>query len=199
MKTTLNITPLHNLIKEYGFIAGGSCRSLIEKEEPKDYDIFCYTKEGYEPIKTILLNMYGKTRENALVFQMNNIQLIKPRENKYLKTYGTPFEVVSKFDFSVCRGYFDGKEAQFIDSDSLAHIEAKSLVINNIVCPISTTKRIIKYTKRGYFIKIREILKLYYEFSQRVASGDINIDSFNLIEDMADDELYELLAKYNID
>jgi hypothetical protein len=175
----MNLLQLHGLIKKHGFIAGGACRSTIQDEEIKDFDIFCFSKEDYEPLKQIISNMYGIKRENELVYQCNNIQLIKPRENKYLKTYGTPYEVVSKFDFSVCRVYtLDGINFIKIDEQFENDCQKKILRIQNIVCPISTLKRSIKYSKKGYFSPLREILKLFNEYAERVRNGDIDIDSF---------------------
>lgn len=196
----MNLLQLHSLIKRHGFIAGGACRSTIQTEEIKDFDIFCFSKEDYEPLKQIISNMYGIKRENELVYQCNNIQLIKPRENKYLKTYGSPSEVVSRFDFSVCRVYtLDGINFIEIDEQFKEDCERKILRIENIVCPISTLKRSIKYSKKGYFLPLREILKLFNEYAERVRTGDIDIDSFGNLDEIQNEELYELMLKYNID
>lgn len=202
MKNTLfNLQQLHNLIKAYGFIAGGACRASLNNEEIKDFDIFCFSKESYEPLKAILADMYGDKRENELVYQVANIQLIKPRESAFVKTYGQPIEVISKFDFTVARSYtLDGKTFQWIDEEFEQDLISKNLRIKNIVCPISTLKRVIKYCKRGYFIKTRSIIQLFSHFKDMKVEDDF----FNQLGDLmnesdSDDELYAFLNKYGID
>ena len=43
----------------------------------------------------------------------------------------------------------------------------RRIVIKNIHCPISSTYRIIKYTRRGYWVNTPEILKLFVDWEDR--------------------------------
>ena len=200
--TTFRLIQLHNLIKKHGFIAGGACRSTIAGEEIKDFDIFCFTEEDYEPLKKIMSNMYGETRENDLVFQVGSIQLVKPRQNDFVKTFGSPREVVSKFDFSVCRVYtLDGTRFIWLDDEFQDDIQNKRLRIKNIICPISTFKRVIKYAKRGYYINTFMIVHLFNNFRNIDSSDDFfkQLDNIMNESEESDETLYEFLRRYHID
>lgn len=199
---TFRLIQLHNLIKKHGFIAGGACRSTIAGEEIKDFDIFCFSQEDYEPLKKIISNMYGETRENDLVFQVGSIQLVKPRQNEFVKTFGTPGEVVSKFDFSVCRVYtLDGTNFIWLDDEFEDDILNKRLRIKNIICPISTFKRVVKYAKRGYYINTFMIVHLFNNFRNIDSSDDFfkQLDIIMNDSEESDETLYEFLRRYHID
>lgn len=197
------ISRLQKAIKGLGFLAGGVCRSIEAVEDIKDYDVFCFEYGSFdELVANILLEFdeYEVTKENDLVVQIGSIQVIKPRENKYLRTWGNPIDVVERFDFSVCKAYLDENTRVIpVSSDFYKHIESKTLSIENIVCPISTFRRSLKYATKGYFLPLSEIFKLYEEYNERALREEYD-DFFREIADNDSDlDIYELMSIYGID
>ena len=77
----------------------------------------------------------------------------------------------------------------------------KDLRIKNIICPISTFKRVVKYTKRGYYINTFMIVHLFNNFRNIDSSDDFfkQLDSIMNDSEESDETLYEFLRRYHID
>src|ERR1051326_1197806 len=114
-----------------------------------------------------------------------NVDLVEPREGEHVKTFGTSEEVISKFDFTVCRGALTKvsevstwgsvipirHDAQMgtllIDEDLEEDIKKKALRIKHIVCPVGSMRRAFKYQAKGYHLPTREMVKLFCEWESR--------------------------------
>jgi hypothetical protein len=153
-----------NLLTPYmaghkGFIAGGCFKNLFNNERIKDIDVF-FEKEAYfhEAVKHFEAGEdYNKYYENPKVVAFINsktkviVELIR-------KTYGTPKEILFKFDFSITKfAYYKEQKEDSISYVALyhdkffEHLHTKKLVLNKeIFFPMSTFERSLKYTKYGY-------------------------------------------------
>lgn len=214
---------LNRKIQPLGFIAGGVCRSILNNETVKDIDIFCKTEDSFDeliklfglerPDEIIAFGNYDSyievTRENDLMLEFplmlaNReyiIQIIKPRRNEHLCTFGAPLEVVSKFDFSVCRLYLDelGNITSVDNYDNvLIDLNRKTLRVNNIVCPISSMRRALKYVTKGYFLPLNEMMKLFVEFQNRGLVLDEIMEKLRQ-EEPSEIDWYEFFIQNNID
>lgn len=212
------IINLATAINPLGFIAGGALRNVIEGEPIRDIDIFLYENdEQYEwGVKQTLFGLgYTELFTNPLVTRFQGggadfelVDLIKPREDRYMKTFGAVKTVLSRFDFSVCRAavFKLGEPSPVLLADTKFEddIKYKTLRIQNIVCPISTVKRIGKYATYGYSIGAGQIVKLFVEWSNRPPEDNLRLidllyKSSNTDEDLTDDELGELRQILYID
>jgi hypothetical protein len=149
----VNVLGLHNLIKKHGFIAGGACLSLFTNTEIHDIDVFCRTPRDYAPLHDLLMKeIPGDILESRSVFRKGIVQLMKPINEipGGLKKFGSPLEVVSSYDFSVCRAWFDDSGVRWLDDDATEHVRSKLLVIKNGNTPESTKRRVLKYEGYGY-------------------------------------------------
>lgn len=231
--TIKEINTINRLIKWKAFIAGWCCRSLYENQTPKDIDIFLYNENNYNEvvsifssnfieieneisdlIQTLNWNESNEIWENELVknFKTDNwllIQLVKPKIQKYMRTWWTPEEVVGTFDFTACRLYlceyeesdedieelsnFDIDYLDYnneFDTNNLNDIDNKILFVKNIVCPISSIRRALKYAWYGYYLPIQELLKLLKEIEVRKMPLDELMET-------AKEDLYHLMQHFD--
>jgi hypothetical protein len=95
------------------------------------------------------------------------IQVIKPVIQGAIVTVGTMEEILNNFDFTIVRAGLVSPEQGIADSDFLEHDKAWKLVFKNIHCPISSTFRAIKYSKKGYWMGLSESVKLFLDWNER--------------------------------
>lgn len=143
------LKPLDSVIKDLPegcWIAGGCMRSFLVGEKAKDIDIFTAepdrvieflaSKEGFK--KTFGNDFFQNFKHKDLTYQV-----IK----KYV--YQNPQDTIDSFDFTLISAAYS-KEG-FISHERFYLDNAqKRLVIHNLPLPLSTLKRSLKYTSRGY-------------------------------------------------
>lgn len=185
------ILPLINIIKDNNlnsFIMGGYVRYMASKVRNPipagDVDIYSKTDESFNKFVDILKNKYNLTikHENSVsmtfkniedhehtLFSCPTIQLIKPVAKGAIVATGTMEEILENFDFTVIRcgvKLYDPPTA-LVDADFEHDEEIKCLRIKNIHCPISSTLRIVKYAKKGYWIPPMHVLPLFLDWERR--------------------------------
>lgn len=182
-------------IEGMGFIAGGYGSWYYDSRnsaEPSDIDIFSienrfeyYPPEEPDgvfvpesPIIDILLELgYEEEKElpNAIQYKpprgdMLKVQYVKPFQNQWMKTFGTPNEVLEQFDFTVAMVALEKNgEYYYIHyhEDFAKHNKKYRLYIKHINCPIAVAMRVTKYVKKGYYIGPKELIKLFIEWENR--------------------------------
>lgn len=134
------------------WLAGGAVREYITNSIVKDFDFFFKNQEQFDNFKTHLFNIgYEVKYENE-----HNITMFCA-ETKYLiqlikiKFFDTAEEVLDSFDFTICQFLTDGKKIMY-PPFSMIDLFRKRLVVHKINYGVSTLKRIIKYTKKGYYL-----------------------------------------------
>lgn len=143
-----------------GFIAGGCIKNIFNNERIKDIDIFFENQVDFYKAVTYFQNNkdFKKHYENEGVIAFKEIksnqiiELIK-------KTFGTPEQIISKFDFSITKfAYYkeisdnDSVEYKIIHHKNFfEHLFLKKLVLNKeILFPVSTFERSLRYAGYGY-------------------------------------------------
>lgn len=178
----IGITPqvlvleVYHAIKDHGFIGGGCVRSLHQNSAITDIDIFCFAEKNYSIIRDSIVKlgfeeiysnpMLTKFRRIDVDDELDNnvtkfIEVISPRQERRLLTFGQPEQVISNFDFTICRAALLNATTALVDDCFESDVEDKRLRIRNIVCPLTTTKRIAKYGSYGYKIGVSEAIKLF--------------------------------------
>ena len=95
-----------------------------------------------------------------------------------MKTFGTPSEVISLFDFPQAMVALEWRDWQrphsgisniIVTTDERfdAAEASHKLSINHINCPIAVAMRAFKYVGKGYTIRPREIVKLFKDWDNR--------------------------------
>lgn len=147
------------MVGHNGFIAGGCIKNLFSNGRIKDIDVFFENQEDFHKAQRYFEanEEYKKHYENPKVVAFRElktnqvVELIKT-------TYGTPEEIISKFDFSITKfAYYketdeDSTTYKIIHhKDFFEHLHLKKLVLNReILFPVSTFERSLRYTSYGY-------------------------------------------------
>lgn len=139
-----------------GFIAGGCFKDLFKGERIRDIDIFFEKMEDFNEAK----NYYSTDDEYIFSYENDRVIAYKNtvtnvRVELIFGTFGTPEDIVGKFDFSITKfAYFKHVEGNY---ETLYHPKFFEHLINNklvleetIHFPVSTFERTYKYAKKGY-------------------------------------------------
>ena len=134
-----------------GFIAGGCFRSIFDGITPKDADLFFRNETDFNSAK----DAYA-AKEWKIIYENKNVTgLYKKgllRVDLVRSIYGTPEEVISRFDFSVSKFAMD-KEKVIHAENYWRDLHLKRLVCDEgIPMPIGTFERAQRYAKYGYFM-----------------------------------------------
>lgn len=171
---------LFELIHNYGYIAGGMARYVASPNDltalAEDVDIFCREEKSFDIIKALLLSRkYSKLEfENELVCNIFfkphctygtgddlKVQIIKPRSQGKLNTFGTEEEILNNFDYPVTKALINNSNSVMVHKGFSEDEITKTLHLLNINCPIAAISRMVKYAGKGYKISMREIIKVF--------------------------------------
>lgn len=169
----LIIPEILEYVKEHhGFIAGGAIRAVFTSDHISDIDIFFYDPTDFnaggvfeEGIDT------GSTEGYRIMFLKTDVAWTHKPENEYAKyplqqmicaVYGSPEDVIKKFDFTMCMAAWNPVSRDFImDQYFLKHCAQKRLVFNvNVDYPICSLWRAAKFIKRGWKLPAVDCIKL---------------------------------------
>lgn len=179
------IKDLYNICNVYNaVICGGYVRYMCSpKKDPvkaNDVDVFPRNINSFDNLKDYFIH-----REGLLIKHENNIsltleapkgtvweyrptiQLIKPIKEGFIVTLGTLEEILENFDFTVVRAGVLNPSFALVDEDFLRDEKNSILRLKNIHCPVSSTLRCMKYSKKGYYLRPMEALKLFLDWDNR--------------------------------
>lgn len=142
------------------FIAGGAITSVFTNNIINDYDIYFpmvngIHNESYENVSRTLCRFMCYCKDYETDFAQTftgpggiKIQLIKLYNDLNI------YDVLHKFDFTVCMGAYSLTDKKFIlDNRFLINNSSKELIFNdNTDFPIASLIRTIKYQRKGYTI-----------------------------------------------
>lgn len=145
---------LYDFIKSSNeWIAGGCFKNLFLGQRPKDLDMFFATNEARQTrMVELALNEYKKAFQSDKSTKMKNdsysIDIVK---SDYLGLE----EVLSQFDFTVTKFGMrlndNGEYEVVFHEDFFQDLIAKKLVCDNdILWPLSTFDRMLRYCRYGY-------------------------------------------------
>jgi len=148
-----------------GFIAGGCFKNILSKEPVKDIDVFFECKEDFDDAVNNFNELithkkdgwkFKYRNEKVCAFQQDGskiwVELVE-------STFGTPEEILNKFDFTVAKfAYYksinDDASIEYnllYHKDFFEHLHQRRLVIDkDIPFPISTWERSYKYKGYGF-------------------------------------------------
>lgn len=184
------IRPLWKILEEVKaitvkdcFICGGYARFCASPNpkptEATDIDIYCEDESVFETLKAVLDKLNLKVRhennisltyaakEDGDFSYMPDLQLIKPLKEARIVSVGDKKTILSNFDFTVIRAAILSDSEVMVDADFMHDEKHKLLRLKNIHCPVSSTLRCMKYSRKGYFLRPFECLKLFIDWSNR--------------------------------
>lgn len=214
------IEPIFKIVEKRSgaFICGGyaryCCSPTIDPIPARDVDIYSPDDVTYNKLKADFSKHLEVAFENDICITYKQatagvlafcptVQLIKPIKEGKIVARGTMQEVLSNFDFTVVRIGLLNRETALADEDFLEHESHKFLSLKNIHCPISSTFRIIKYGRKGYFARPIQILRLFIDWDDRdQAYRDkitLLLEELDKETELSDDDIHELERLMRID
>jgi hypothetical protein len=203
-------------------ICGGYARYCCSpRQEPvpaQDVDVFPRTDDAYEKNKIAFLALgYTIAHENQNALSLANpkdglyaftphIQIIKPVKEGAILTVGTLEEILDNFDFTITRVGIINENFVKADEEFIEHEKHRLLILKNIHCPVSSMLRAMKYSRKGYFLRPNQAIKLFLDWDARTPEYRIRlIELFKTSalsteeQPMSQKEIDELEALLNID
>jgi len=141
------------------WIAGGVLRDYFsDKPLKSDCDIFFPNIGEFDKAKSYLVSKGAK-----IIWESENGMKVTYKGNTFdlVKIFmPNPLATIGRFDFTISMLATDGKEVYY-GNNTLKDLQDKKLVINTIVNPLSTLKRVLKHYKKGFTMSAEETKKLY--------------------------------------
>jgi hypothetical protein len=141
--------------KKGRWLAGGAIRRAIKDgKSDSDWDVFFSSKEEKELFikECEKQDSISEEKQNE-----NNHQFILTvGAEKYtvqcitIAYYETPEKVIETFDFTICQFVTDGVSL-WAGETSLYDLGRMRLVVNKISYPVASLRRLLKYTKQGFY------------------------------------------------
>lgn len=147
---------LPSLTSSGPWVAGGAVRRTLLGQEPdSDFDFFFRDAEQLNEFKAGIEALgFALFRESEHHFHyrgylpggqlMRDVQLIR------FAYYGSAAEVIDSFDFTICQTAFDGTTLTVGDF-TLWDLGRKRLAVHRITFPVSSMRRVLKYTRQGFY------------------------------------------------
>lgn len=147
---------------DHFYISGGAIASMLNKEVPKDFDVYCRDRRIGNAIRELLTQQYtpeikevdekyrevdcwkipGKMVTEKSITMENNMSFI-------VMHYGEPSEIKATFDFLHCTPHYDiAEDKLYISRAQYDSIKSKTLVVNNPDRVV--LHRLEKFTTRGW-------------------------------------------------
>lgn len=137
------------------WLGGGALRRTLAKMPlESDFDFFFRDADQLEAFSASLEKVgLTKTRETAHHVQFSGYLAAATREVIIqcirFRYYETAEQVIDSFDFTICQFAFDGERIT-CGEFALWDLGRKRLAIHKLTYPVSTMRRLIKYTKQGF-------------------------------------------------
>lgn len=154
------------------WLAGGCIRQFIQySRHDTDIDVFASSKEKLQDALNNFLTITEKIPTHSIKWIKDGTYILKTSafsfRIQFVSNYGfypTIEELLDSFDFTICQFGLAIKNKRHTiyigqGGDALRHLYSKLLVINKILYPVSSLRRIIKYTKKGFFMSNNEMQK----------------------------------------
>lgn len=172
-------TDLWGLLQDQGcIIAGGAITSMFTNKEVNDIDVYFPSKEAFTKVMQELIDLryrsnykynkeYGLTPIDGMIAIVTNKAVMLLSEGTKVqfivhKFYQTAEEVFQDFDFTVCMGALEMKDATWkFHEDFFKHNSQRFIQFNeNTSYPLISALRIAKYKDKGYSISKAQFMKV---------------------------------------
>lgn len=155
------------MLGETNLLAGGSVLNWIWQENKNQDTDFFFKSEDNVEVFTAFLKSIGltktKTTNYAKTYFDDNsgaiIQVVSPTQNIGFTGYGTPEQIISKFDIDVCKFAVDNNYIYF-SVGAICDLVSMTLEITENI-KSKDIYRIFKYLKKGFYpgATVREATK----------------------------------------
>lgn len=172
MKTEINkeeLSQLNYLLEGHnGFIAGGCFKDIFQNKKPRDIDMFFENVQDFNTADKEFKNkgfeeVCNTNNAKTLINNETTVQLI-------CKFYGTPEQILNKFDFAVCKYSYQKENENYISTFCDTYyedLEKRKLTVDlNLDFPFSTLKRAFKYCKYGFYPTLKTVEEIAIKINE---------------------------------
>lgn len=160
---TITDEKIIDIIKNHSFITGGCIPSMMLDEFVNDFDFYFDTKENALDVKEYFEQREKKSlsvdKYKTNLITENSINL-SDKVQLVIKFYGSPTEVIEKFDWAHIKSYFMYSKKIVLADDLYRLIVEKELVYTGSEYPLSSLMRLKKYIKKGWNVSNSVILNI---------------------------------------
>lgn len=140
------------LINDKCCVAGGFFKDYYTNKKCNDIDIYCLDSDTADGVKTIFNHCFKSDfeSENVARYHSGKLQI-----DLVTKIYGDAKQIISQFDFTICKFavYKKGNDFYAVYCNNF-FVDLHNKIISTekckMPCPLSTFKRLIKYVGYGY-------------------------------------------------
>ena len=136
------------------WLAGGAIRrTVLGQSLDSDFDYFFYDEAQLRAFADAIVALGGtlekstEHHESYRVLIDGKSRLVQCIKFKY---YETAEQVVESFDYTICQLASDGSRL-IVGEHTLWDLGRKRLAIHEITYPVSTMRRMLKYTRQGFY------------------------------------------------
>ena len=150
------INSLWDRLMPNGWLAGGALRRTISGVKAEsDFDFFFKSEDHKDSFCEAIIENYGfkqtKKTQHHSQFEHTGEQGVNTVVQAIHFIYPqTVEELLEAFDYTICQFAFDGSTL-YTTPEALWDLARKRLVINKVTYPVSTLRRMIKYSSQGYY------------------------------------------------
>lgn len=149
------------------FIAGGAVKDFLSNKPIKDLDVFFRTEQQastfIEKFKTVpgvqIISESDNSCSVSWAFANSPAQPIKIVLDLIKARFGTPEQVISTFDFTICSAAVTPHSMVF-HKNYFQDLFTKSLVFNSLP-DLSGLRRVLKYVNKGFHIDESELVRFF--------------------------------------
>lgn len=177
----IDLAPL--LVEGQAFVAGGVFKDIATGVTPKDIDVFFYDAGCYNNAverfrgSRKYTEEYSTPRSKGFKHTSSNMMV-----DLVCYQFGTPLEVISRFEFTVCKMAFYKENGEFfVIHDTRFHrdLEDRRLVVEDkIENPDLFFNRMLRYVNYGYKVDLTVKQRLFEAIQATYKPGD-NINPVN--------------------
>lgn len=140
-------------LRKYGWLAGGAVRRIVSGQPlDSDFDFFFTNEKQFHSAKQCLRGkkLYeNEFNETWSEFDYNGIN----RKVQLINIVHSSVEdLFNQFDFTICQFALSPNSTELFTGDfSMWDLARKRLVPHNITRPISSMRRVLKYSNQGFY------------------------------------------------
>jgi hypothetical protein len=193
------ISDLFYLAEKYNAVICGGyarycCSPHIKPVPAGDVDLFPRDEDSFKRLKEKLVTEigFGIKHENEISLTLKipknppatlchslmaspRIQIIKPVKEGAVVTLGSIETILQNFDFTITRAAIINPGECLVDEEFAEDEVHRVLRLKNIHCPVSSMLRCMKYSKKGYWMRPSQVLRLYEDWDLRTDEYKSNL------------------------
>ncbi len=191
-------TDVQEVIKKKAYLAGGALRSLTLGEKPNDYDIYFLDGMALSVVNSASRDIRGgQFSDNAITF----LDIDKSRIPFQIITsyFGSPHEVISKFDFTVNMNFYV-PAMEWGEIKYPLDINCKELRFNpKATKPIGALLRINRFLREGWTIRPEQLARIGIAISRQGSLEGLTVNEMGLSDSSSGSteklDINEIMAK----